>query len=66
MDTCEISICRILVKILRLADDIHLTDEEWSSVQNKIELTRGAAPQVELFVYRKKIRTIFFGDRNIE
>jgi hypothetical protein len=65
-NTCGINISGIIVNNLRFADDIDLIDEDYSSLQNQIELVSGAAEQAGLIVNTKKTKTMVFGDRNIE
>ena len=65
-NTCGINIGGILINNLRFADDIDLIDEEVSSLQQQIELTKTAAEQAGLILNTNKTKTMVFGDRNIE
>ena len=55
-----------LVNNLRFGDDIHLTDEDYNSLQGQLEKTRAVAEQAGLIVNVGKTKTIVFGDRKIE
>ena len=65
-DTSGIKISGILINNLRFADDIDLIDEDGSSPQRQIELTKTAAEQAGLIVNINKTKTMVFGDRNID
>jgi len=64
--TCGINVGGILINNLRFADDIDLIDEDLSSLQRQIELTKTAAEQSGLMLNINKTKTMVFGDRNIE
>jgi hypothetical protein len=65
-NTCGINISGILTNNLRFADDIDLIDEDISSLQRQIELTKTAADQAGLVLNINKTKTMVFGDRNID
>ncbi|CAF4106447.1 unnamed protein product, partial [Rotaria magnacalcarata] len=65
-NTCEINIGGIFINNLSFADDIDLIDEEVSSLQRQIELTKRAAEQAGLILNINKTKTMVFGDRSIE
>ncbi|CAF2080138.1 unnamed protein product [Rotaria magnacalcarata] len=65
-NTCGINISGIFINNLSFADDIDLIDEEASSLQRQIELTKTVAEQAGLILNINKIKTMVFGDRNIE
>jgi hypothetical protein len=65
-NTCGINISGILINNLRFADDIDLIDEDVSSLQRQIELTKTAAEQAGLILNINKTKTMVFGDRNID
>ena len=65
-NTCGINISGILINNLRFADDIDLIDEDASSLQRQIELTKAAAEQAGLILNINKTKTMVFGDRNID
>ncbi|CAF2091543.1 unnamed protein product [Rotaria magnacalcarata] len=65
-NTCGINISGILINNLRFADDIDLIDEDASSLQQQIELTKTAAEQAGLILNINKTKTMVFGDRSIE
>ena len=65
-NTCGINVSGILINNLRFADDIDLIDEDLSSLQRQVELTKTAAEQSGLMININKTKTMVFGDRNIE
>ena len=65
-NTCGINISGILINNLRFADDIDLIDEDVSSLQRQIELTKTAAEQAGLILNINKTKTMVFGGRNID
>ena len=65
-NTSGIKISGILINNLRFADDIDLIDEDVSSLQRQIELTKTAAEQAGLILNINKTKTMVFGDRNID
>jgi hypothetical protein len=65
-NTCGINISGILINNLRFADDIDLIDEDVSSLQRQIELTKTAAEKAGLILNINKTKTMVFGDRNID
>ena len=66
MDQVRQNTCGILINNLRFADDIDLIDEEVSSLQRQIKLTKTAAEQAGLILNVNKTKTMVFGDRKIE
>lgn len=65
-NTCGINVSGLLINNLRFADDIDLIDEDLSSLQRQVELTKTAAEQSGLMININKTKTMVFGDRNIE
>ena len=65
-NTSGIKISGILINNLRFADDINLIDEDVSSLQRQIELTKTAAEQAGLILNINKTKTMVFGERNID
>jgi hypothetical protein len=65
-NTCGINISGMLINNLRFADDIDIIDEDVSSLQRQIELTKIAAEQAGLILNINKTKTMVFGDRNID
>ena len=65
-NTCGINIGGLMINNLRFADDIDLIDEDVSSLQRQLDLTRAAAEQSGLMLNTNKTKTMVFGDRNIE
>ena len=65
-NTSGIKISGILINNLRFADDINLIDEDVSSLQRQIALTKTAAEQAGLILNINKTKTMVFGDRNID
>ena len=65
-NTCGVNISGVLINNLRFADDIDLIDEDISSLQRQIELTKTAAEQAGLILNINKTKTMVFGDRNID
>ncbi|CAF4463173.1 unnamed protein product [Rotaria socialis] len=57
-NTCGINISGILINNLRFADDIDLIDEDVSSLQQQIELTKTAAEQAGLILNINKTKTM--------
>ncbi|CAF1642700.1 unnamed protein product, partial [Adineta ricciae] len=64
--TCGINISGTVINNLRFADDIDLIDEDNSSLQRQVELTKTAAEQAGLILNINKTKTMVFGDRNID
>ncbi|CAF4868439.1 unnamed protein product [Rotaria socialis] len=62
---CEINIDGIFINNLSFADDTDLIDEEVSSLQRQIELTKTAAEKAGHILNINKTKTMVFGDRNI-
>ena len=65
-NTCGINVGGVMINNLRFADDIDLIDEDLSSLQRQIELTKTAAEQAGLMLNINKTKTMVFGDRSIE
>jgi hypothetical protein len=65
-NTCGINIGGLIINNLRFADDIDLIDEDISSLQRQVELTRTAAEHSGLILNTNKTKTMVFGARNIE
>jgi hypothetical protein len=63
-NTCGIQIGGIWINNLRFADDIDLIDEDFSSLQRQIELTKETAEQAGLLLNTNKTKIMVFGDRN--
>ncbi|CAF0805508.1 unnamed protein product [Adineta ricciae] len=57
-NTCGINVSGILINNLRFADDIDLIDEDLSSLQRQVELTKTAAEQSGLIVNINKTKTM--------
>ncbi|CAM4863714.1 unnamed protein product [Rotaria socialis] len=57
-NTCGINISGILINNLRFADDIDLIDEDVSSLQRQLELTKTAAEQAGLILNINKTKTM--------
>ena len=64
-NACGISVGGVTINNLRFADDIDLIDEDVSSLQRQVELTKTAAEQAGLMLNINKTKTMVFGDRNI-
>ena len=64
--TCGTNIGGTFISNLRFVDDIDLIDEDVSSLQRQIELTKTAAEQAELILNINKTKTMVFGGRNID
>ena len=65
-NTCGINIGEIMINNLKFADDIDLIDKDVSSLQRQLDLTTAAAEQLGLMLNTNKMKTMVFGDRNIE
>lgn len=56
----------VFINNLQFADDIHLIDEDISTLQQQVELTRTTAEQSGLILNTNKTKIIVFESRNIE
>ena len=64
-NTCGVQIGGMSINNLRFADDIDLIDEDFSSLQRQIELTKEAAEQAGLLLNTNKTKIMVFGDRKL-
>ena len=62
-NTSGIQIGGMSINNLRFADDIDLIDEDFSSLQRQIELTKETAEQAGLLLNTNKTKVMVFGDR---
>ena len=62
-NTIGIQIGGMLINNLKFADDIDLIDEDFSSLQRQIELTKENAEQVGLLLNTNKTKVMVFGER---
>ncbi|CAF3393888.1 unnamed protein product [Rotaria socialis] len=61
-----INISGTLVSNLRFVDDIDVLEEDCDSLHQQIEQLKVAAEEAGLLINTKKMKTLVFGDRNIE
>lgn len=64
-NNCGIQIGGMWINNLRFADDIDLIDEDSSSLQSQIELTKITAEQTGLLINTNKTKIMVFGERNL-